>query len=288
MTAKKTGLGRNLNMLLGQKTLSTKVVEPAGSESVQLLNIDQLQRGQFQPRMVMESDTLQELADSIKSQGILQPIIGRRTKEGIEIIAGERRWRAAKLAGLTQVPVILRDMDDKTTMALALVENMQREDLNAMEEAKGLSRLLEEFDLTHQQIADAVGKSRASVSNLLRMLQLNPDVQRLLENGDIEFGHAKLLLGLTGPLQSEAAKLVVAQGLSVRATESLIHRLSQKPKNPSKPIHNPNIANHAQALGERLAAKVDIQQTTSGKGKIVIHYRNAEQLAKIVEKVSVE
>lgn len=287
MTVKKSGLGRNLNILLGQKSQQVAGPTVTPHESVQQLALEQLQPGQFQPRKAMDPESLQELAESIKSQGILQPIIGRKIPNGIEIIAGERRWRAAQLAGLDQVPVILRDLDDKTTMALALVENMQREDLNAMEESRGLSRLLEEFELTHQQIADLLGKSRASVTNCLRLMQLNPDVQRLLENGDVEFGHAKLLLALTGKLQSEAAKLVVAQGLSVRATEALVHRLTHRgEESETTKSHSPDFTKPIHALTTALSTKVDIQQSQSGKGKIIIHFQDPAQLTRILDKVT--
>lgn len=287
MAGRKSGLGRNLNMLLGQKAAVVKAqAQPAEGDKMLTMPVNQLQPGQFQPRRVMDPQALNDLANSIKAQGILQPIIVRPVGTAHEIIAGERRWRAAKQAGLKEVPVIVKTLDDKTTLALALIENMQREDLNVLEEAKGLHRLTETFELTHQEVADVVGKSRTSVTNLLRLMQLNKDVQLLLENGDLEFGHAKALLSLSGIKQSEAAKVVVAQGLSVRETESLVRRMQQGPgKAKSDAPQDPRLDQQRERLCHELATKVEIQQNPRGKGKIVIHYQNSQQLDLLLQKI---
>ncbi|HIF54477.1 MAG: ParB/RepB/Spo0J family partition protein, partial [Methylococcales bacterium] len=219
MAERKRGLGRGLNALLGDVPL--KAEEKV--QNLQTLPIEFLQRGKYQPRKDMNPETLRELADSIKAQGIIQPIVVRLIAgQQYEIIAGERRWRAAQLAALQEVPVVIKQLDDRSVLAVALIENIQREDLNALEEAEALRRLLDEFEMTHQQIAEAVGKSRATVSNLLRLLDLHSDVKRLLEKGLIEMGHARALLSLQDDKQMEIATKVVEKGLTVRAVEKLI------------------------------------------------------------------
>ena len=300
MVAKKRGLGRGLDALLGGGSKSTTTVidsDAADSEAVDSstdskaykpsgdlrdLPIDLCQPGKYQPRTDMHQESLQDLANSIKAQGVLQPIVVRLIEGGrYEIIAGERRWRAAQLAELHEVPAVIRDVPDEAAIAMALIENIQRENLNPIEEANALERLIDEFELTHQQAADAVGRSRAAVSNLLRLLSLTPDVRKLLENGDLEMGHARALLTLTGEQQSKAARDVVARGLSVRETEQLVNRLRDsspaKAKASEKAV-DPNIQRLQDELGDKLGAKVALQHANSGKGKLVVHYNSLDEL----------
>ena len=308
MVAKKRGLGRGLDALLGgglrssataataekpdsadqdagnAQTTSAPAVE---SGELREIPIDLLQPGKYQPRTDMHTDSLQDLANSIKAQGVLQPIVVRKIEGNrFEIIAGERRWRAAQIAELHEVPAVVRDVPDEAAIAMALIENIQRENLNPIEEANALQRLIDDFELTHQQAADAVGRSRAAVSNLLRLLALNPDVRKLLENGDLEMGHARALLTLDGDQQSHAARDVVARGLSVRETEQLANRLrgstsaeseSSKPAAAAKTV-DPDIQRLQDELADRLGAKVMFQHTSSGKGKLVVHYNSLDEL----------
>jgi ParB family chromosome partitioning protein len=301
MVAKKRGLGRGLDALLGGSARTAATAEetfesteapgttesaepgqpPSTAGELRELPVDLLQPGKYQPRTDMHQESLQDLANSIKAQGVLQPIVVRKIDGGrYEIIAGERRWRAAQLAELHNVPAVIRDVPDEAAIAMALIENIQRENLNPIEEASALQRLIGEFELTHQQAADAVGRSRAAVSNLLRLLSLNPDVRLLLENGDLEMGHARALLTLEGEQQSKAARDVVARGLSVRETEQLVNHLrdatSAKPK-ASKAV-DPNIQRLQDELAEKLGAKVALQHANSGKGKLVVHYNSLDEL----------
>ncbi|MGD9000073.1 MAG: ParB/RepB/Spo0J family partition protein [Granulosicoccaceae bacterium] len=286
MAAKKRGLGRGLDALLGaaaQSTADAADKMPAGdSEGTRQLPVDVMQRGKYQPRVDMRQESLQDLADSIKSQGLVQPIIVRPVGSGkYEIIAGERRWRAAQLAGLHEVPVVVRDVPDSAAIAMALIENIQREDLNPLEEAHALERLIDEFDMTHQQAAEAVGRSRAAVSNLLRLLELNEDVKRLVEAGQLEMGHARALLGLSGTAQSGAAAEVVKKGLSVRGTEQLVRRHQQqvnKPKKPATTHLDPDVRRFQEELSEKLGAKVHIRHSARGKGQLVIQYNSLDEL----------
>jgi len=302
--AKKRGLGRGLDALLGGNTKSTQeltnehggesTVESQSPESrgsggelsksgeLREIPIDLLQRGKYQPRTDMHQDSLQELANSIRAQGILQPIVVREVADGkFEIIAGERRWRAAQMAELHQVPAVIRDVPDEAAIAMALIENIQREDLNPIEEAVALQRLIGEFELTHQQAADAVGRSRAAVSNLLRLLVLKPDVRLLVENGDLEMGHARALLSLEGEDQSKAAREVVARGLSVRETEQMVSRMrdpaTKSAKTASKQV-DPNIRKLEEDLADKLGAKVVLQHANNGKGKLVVNYNSLDEL----------
>jgi ParB family chromosome partitioning protein len=286
MAAKKRGLGRGLDALLGaaaQSTADAADKVPGGdSEGSRQLPVDIMQRGKYQPRVDMRQESLQDLADSIKSQGLVQPIIVRPIGGGkYEIIAGERRWRAAQLAGLHEVPVVVRDVPDSAAIAMALIENIQREDLNPLEEAHALERLIDEFDMTHQQAAEAVGRSRAAVSNLLRLLELNEDVKRLVETGQLEMGHARALLGLAGTAQSGAAAEVVKKGLSVRGTEQLVRRQQQqvnKPKKPATTHLDPDVRRFQDELSEKLGAKVQIRHSSRGKGQLVIQYNSLDEL----------
>ena len=244
------------------------------------LPVEYMQRGRYQPRRDMSADALEELAESIRAQGVMQPIVVRPLGENrYEIIAGERRWRAAQMAELEVIPAVIREVPDEAAIAMALIENIQRENLNPMEEALALSRLKEEFGLTHQQVADAVGKSRAMVTNLLRLMTLEADVKKLLEHGDLEMGHARALLALTGGKQVEAARAVVAKGLSVRQTEALVRDFEkEKPARPATPKQDPNVRHLVNDLSERLGAPVQLQQGTGGKGKLVISYNNLDEL----------
>jgi ParB family chromosome partitioning protein len=251
------------------------------------LPIDLLQRGKYQPRTHMNGEALQELADSIKVQGVVQPIVVRPLGAGrYEIVAGERRWRAAQMAGLHSVPAVVRDIPDEAAIAIALIENIQRENLNPVEEAMALQRLIDEFGMTHQQTAESVGRSRAAVTNLLRLLTLNPDVRQMLEEGRMDMGHARALLALTGKAQSDAARQVVDKGLSVRETEQLVRRLTERPHAPkSVRAKDPDIRALEEKLADRLGARVVIQHASSGKGKLVIDYHSMDELDGILARI---
>ncbi len=244
------------------------------------LPVELMQRGRYQPRKDMSADALEELAESIRAQGVMQPIVVRPLGDNrYEIIAGERRWRAAQMAELDSIPAVIREVPDEAAIAMSLIENIQRENLNPMEEALALARLKEEFGLTHQQVADAVGKSRAMVTNLLRLMSLEADVKKLLEHGDLEMGHARALLSLTGAKQVEAARTVVAKGLSVRQTETLVREFEkEKPAKPAPAKEDPNVRHLINDLSDRLGAPVQIQQGNAGKGKLVISYNNLDEL----------
>jgi len=298
MATKKRGLGRNLNALLGNPQNANAPVsnETDATDELQArdgdlrqLPIDLIQRGKYQPRRDMHPEALEELADSIKAQGIMQPIVVRPiNRDKYEIIAGERRWRAAQLAGLDTIPALIREVADEAAVAMALIENIQREDLNAMEESMALSRLQHEFDLTHQQVAEAVGKSRTAVTNLLRLMNLREDVQRMLEHGDIDMGHAKALLGLPLEQQSSTASTVVAKGLSVRQTESLVRRLLETRDSPGKAHFkavDPDIKNLENQLSETIGVPVMVQHSAKGKGKVVLKYNNLDELDGILSHI---
>jgi len=276
MTTKKPQrLGRGLDALLGAYEA------PAEKDELRQIPIDQLQRGKYQPRTHMNAEALEELAASIKAQGVVQPIVARPLPAGnYEIIAGERRWRAAQLAGLETVPAVVRQIPDEAAIAIALIENIQRENLNPVEEANALTRLIDEFHMTHQQVADAVGRSRAAVTNLLRLLTLNPDVRELLENARMDMGHARALLALEGKGQSQAAHQVVDKGLSVRETENLVRRLLAKPAGHKTPGARMDADTRAlaQQISEKLGAKVRIQHNAKGKGRLVIEYTTLDEL----------
>jgi ParB family chromosome partitioning protein len=286
MSKKKRGLGRGLDALLG--TVSAAAPAPAETStnpdtdnSLKQLPIDLIQRGKYQPRRDMHPESLEELAASIKAQGVIQPIVVRPiSADKYEIIAGERRWRASQLAGLDAIPALIRDVPDEAAVAMALIENIQREDLNPIEEAQTLARLKQEFDLTHQQVADAVGKSRATITNLLRLMSLREEVQRMLEHGDLEMGHAKALLGLPIETQSSAANTVVGKSLSVRQTEAMVRRLLAEQGNPkaSKSALDPDTKKLQDDLSEKLGAQVLLQHTAKGKGRLVIKYNSLDEL----------
>jgi ParB family chromosome partitioning protein len=296
MSVKKRGLGRGLDALLTSAkpkfseadnvSVATDVNHNSANKGeLRKLPVELLKPGKYQPRKDMSEEALEELASSIRAQGVIQPIVVREiTPDNYEIIAGERRWRASQLAKLDVVPCIVKDVPDEAAVAIALIENIQREDLNAMEEAIALDRLLTEFELTHQQVADAVGKSRTTVTNLLRLNNLNEDVKRLLEHGDIDMGHARCLLALEGEVQSDTARIVVAKALTVRETEKLVRAvLEPAPEKEIKP-KDPDVAQLEQQLAQNLGAKVEINYNQKGKGKLVISYSSLDELDGILEK----
>lgn len=281
MAANKRGLGRGLDTLLGNLDSQQQAAE----SELQHIALDLICRGKYQPRREMEPQALQELADSIRVQGVIQPIMVRPVEgDHFEIIAGERRWRASLLAGLEVIPAIVRDTTDQTAIAVALIENIQRENLNAIEEAVALKRLQEEFDLTQQQTAEAVGKSRTTVANLIRLLSLNSDVKELLLSGELDMGHARALLALSGAEQSRAARRVVSGQLSVRQTESLVKKIlaNDAGENTAQNTVDPDISRLEQTLAEQLGSPVSIQHGTKGRGKLVIKYNSAVELEGIL------
>ena len=281
MAVKKRGLGRGLDALLSSATANTlqETTAEVDAKELQHLKLDCIQRGKYQPRGDMDQASLEELAQSIKAQGVMQPIVVRPlTAHSYEIIAGERRWRAAKLAGLQTIPALVRDVSDEAAIAMALIENIQREDLNPVEEAIALQRLQKEFELTQQEVANAVGKSRASVANLLRLIGLPDEVKTLLAHGDLEMGHARALLGLPVEQQVEAARHVVAKALTGRQTEALVRNmLSDKPE-PEKAMIDPDVKRLEKKLAERLGTQVQIKHGQKGKGQLVIRYGTLEEL----------
>ena len=292
MATKRPSLGRGLGALLGQPVAveNDNVTAIRAEEELQKLPVDLLQRGKYQPRIDMRQETLQELADSIKAQGLVQPIIVRPISEGgagqprrYEIIAGERRWRAAQLAGLHEIPAIVREVPDSAAIAMALIENIQRENLNPLEEARALDRLISEFEMTHATAAEAVGRSRAAVSNLLRLLDLTDEVKQLVEHRELEMGHARALLALDNRRkQAEVAALVAKKKLSVRETEALVKRMVTQPSQSAEEAGatraDPNIRRLESDLSEKLGAKVQVQHAASGKGKLVISYHTLDEL----------
>ncbi len=288
MNAKKRGLGKGLDALLGEGSNISSAAS-AESGSLKVLAIDLIKRGPFQPRRDFDQDSLDSLADSIKTQGLVQPILVRPVegKNSYEIVAGERRWRAAQIAGLHDIPVIIKDVSDNEAMCLALIENIQRQDLNPLEEAGALERLINEFEMTHDAVAEAVGRSRPAVSNLLRLLELDDRVKNMVETGRLDMGHARALLSLSSPKQLEAASRIVKQGLSVRATENLVRQFldNNQQNRPKKDSKDPNIARLESDLSQRLAAKVSITHQSTGRGKLQIGYNSLDELEGILKKL---
>jgi len=277
------GLGRGLEALLG------KEVVPA-TETLGKLAVDRIRPGKYQPRTRMDEEALAELAASIRTQGVMQPVIVRPlSTDSYELIAGERRWRAAQLAGLAEVPAVIRPVDDEAALAMSLIENIQREDLNPLEEASGLQRLTEEFDLTHDQAADAVGRSRSATSNLLRLLKLSKPVQAMLSSGAIEMGHARALLALDGARQVEAAHRISARGLSVREAEALVNRLlraSGGAAGRNRKTTDRDLARLEQETSEQLGTTVEIKPAgKKGSGRVIVHYASLEHLDEILRKL---
>ena len=287
MAAQKRGLGRGLDALLGNLSEPTSNAPDVSKEQLSRLPVDLIQRGKYQPRREIEPEALQELADSIKAQGVMQPIIVRPLNAGrYEIIAGERRWRASQLAGLDEIPAIIRDVSDETATAMALIENIQRENLNAMEEAVALQRLQDEFQLTQQQVAEAVGKSRAAVANLIRLNGLNEDIKSMLTHRQLDMGHARALLALTGGVQSKAGQMVVNKQLSVRQTETLVKWLLTEQTVEKKILYiDPDIKQLEHRLSDQLGSRVAIQHGAKGKGKMVINYNSSEELEGILSHI---
>lgn len=283
-------LGRGLDQLLGARKPNESSDQASLEQNeLQTLPINKLQPGQYQPRSIMDQSKLQELADSIAAQGIVQPIVVRKiTSKQYEIIAGERRWRAAQLAGLTEVPTLVKEVDDQQTIAMALIENIQREDLNPLEEALALARLIEEFELTHAEAAEAVGRSRVAVSNLLRLLELSSQVKDLLHDGMLEMGHARCLLSLPKEQQLAAAQQIITKKMSVRQAEALVKSIKEPTKAKAKPqpeTKSADIKHLEQQLTEKLCAQVEIQHSNKGKGKLVIHYHGSDELEGILERI---
>lgn len=300
MAGKRKGLGKGLDALLGagvsipaaeasaKESPATQAAIPADGKLVQL-PVEWVQRGKYQPRRDMHPEALEELADSIKAQGVMQPIIVRPIgKDKYEIIAGERRWRATQQAGLDKIPAVVRDVPDEAAIAMALIENIQREDLNPIEEAVALKRLQDEFELTHQEVAQAVGKSRTTVTNLLRLIALDDEVKKMLEHGDLEMGHARALLSLTPEQQREVARQIVGKGMTVRQAEALVRKLQKEREQgtiSAKPQISADIKRLQTELSETLGAGVAIQHTAKGKGKLVITYNNLDELDGILSHI---
>jgi ParB family chromosome partitioning protein len=286
---KKKGLGRGLTALLGNSDVET-IMEAKDDDELRNIDVDLIERGPWQPREHFDEEALQELADSIATQGVVQPIVVRlRSQTGgqdrYEIVAGERRWRASQKAGLSQIPAVIKSFDDQTAAAVSLIENIQRENLNPLEESTALKRLIDEFEMTHQQVADTVARSRASVSNLLRLQDLNPDVKTLLAMRDIEMGHARALLAIDGMEQSSVAKDVARKGLSVRETEALIRKICAPAKKAKTARQDPDIAKLEERLTESLGAQVRIKQKAKGKGCLEISYTSLDVLDGILSKI---
>ncbi len=284
----KRGLGKGLDALLGGRSVED-IASVGHNDILRAIPVDLLQRSPYQPRTDFGQEALQELANSIRAQGVVQPVVVRPLEDGnYQIIAGERRWRAAQMAGLHEVPAVVRQIDDQGAMCLALIENIQRQDLNPLDEARGISRLLDEFEMTHDAIAEAVGKSRSTISNLLRLLELSAPVKKMLESGDIEMGHGRALLSLNAEQQLEAARQVARQDLSVRATEALVRKLQSGPapkKKSSAPRVDPNIARLEEDLAERLGAPVAIRHGSKGKGTVEIRYNSLDELDGILKRI---
>jgi ParB family transcriptional regulator, chromosome partitioning protein len=280
---KQKGLGRGLDALL-----ANDVEDASSADSQQMLNVSQLQPGKYQPRSFMDDAALQTLADSIKTQGIMQPILVRKiAQDKFEIIAGERRWRASQLAGLIQVPVLVREIADESALAMALIENIQRENLNPLEEAQGIKRLIDEFAMTHEKAADAVGRSRVAVSNLLRLLSLSAPVQDLLIHNKLDMGHARALIGLDAAQQVMIANKVIQQQLSVRDVESLVKKLGAETKVSQQKISiNRDVLALQNTLSEKIGAVVSISAKANGAGMLKISYSNLDQLDDIIKKIT--
>jgi ParB family chromosome partitioning protein len=295
MTLKKRGLGKGLEALLGtsqaarQKQIVSDTQADAAQNRVdnqkgelQTLPLNWLRPGKYQPRRDMSQDALEDLANSIRAQGVIQPIVVRQmADQQYEIIAGERRWRACQLVHLDSVPCLIKNVEDNAAVAIALIENIQREDLNAIEEAVALQRLMNEFELSHQQVAEAVGKSRSAVSNLLRLNQLNDDVKQLVEHGDLDMGHARALLSLDGEMQSEAARTVAQKNMTVRDTERMVQRLLNPPAEKPAPLVDQQGLAWSETLSERLGVSVQFVRADDDNGKIVLTYQSCAEFDKI-------
>lgn len=293
MSAKRRGLGKGLDALITKRQevaeITEQPVEAVKEGGLKELPIEWLQPGTYQPRRDMSTEALEELASSIRTQGVMQPVVVRPIgPQSYELIAGERRWRASQMAELEKIPAVIRDVSDEDAIAMALIENVQRENLNPMEEAFALQRLQKEFELTQAEVAQAIGKSRVTVTNLLRLISLEPDVRRMLEHGDLEMGHARALLGISGEPQVEAARQVVAKGLTVRQTEALVRQAnSPKSTDASKTVmtNDANIKRLESMLEKRLGAAVQIKHGAGGKGSLTIKYTSLDELDGILAHV---
>jgi ParB family chromosome partitioning protein len=284
-TMKKKRLGRGLGSLIGNIEDAGNASQANSADGFADIDIDRIQRGRYQPRQVFEPEALQELADSIRAQGVVQPIVVRPEGNHFELVAGERRWRAAQLAGLQKIPALVRELDARSTAAIALIENIQREDLNPLEEAQAFIRLIEEFDLTHQQVADSVGRSRAAVSNLLRLLDLAEPVKQQVNEGLLDMGHARALLALIRHDQIEVARLVINRGLSVRETEMLVKKtLAGQNTGKTKPVaSDPDVKRLETKISEKLGAGVKIKSGKKGSGQLIISFNSSAELDGILE-----
>ncbi len=281
MIARRRGLGKGLGALLGDvRPVLNEPHVTNGNSELRILPVDVVQRGKYQPRIDMKQEALEELANSIRAQGVVQPIVVRAVSDTkFEIIAGERRWRASQMAGLQDIPAVVRDVPDETAIAVALIENIQREDLNPVEEANALQRLIEEFSLTHQEAAEAVGRSRTSVTNLLRLLDLHEHVKVMLAQGELEMGHARALLSLTEKEQRQIANKVVKRGLTVRETERLVRSVLAGSDQPEKHRYiDPDIKKLEEMLSEKLGAELKVQHNSKGRGRVTIHYNSLDEL----------
>lgn len=282
----KPGLGRGLDMLLSS---ATKKDDASDETRLKQLPVEKIQKGAYQPRLNIDPDALQELAESIKAQGLVQPVIVRRLDSGMyELVAGERRWRAAQIAGLHNIAAIVRDIPDQAAAAMSLIENIQREDLNALEESIAMSRLISEFGLTHQQTANAVGRSRTAVTNLLRLLELEDETKELLDSRQLDMGHARALLALDGQTQLDTARKVAQRGMSVRDTERLVKTILHNINNPDSPkekLKPIEVSKLEQSLAATLGADIDIKYNSRGKGKLVIAYNSLDELDGILEHI---
>ena len=291
--AKKRGLGRGLEALLGPKAAAeAPSLEATPQDTLRRMQVSALSPGRYQPRRNMDEAKLGELADSIRAQGVIQPIVVREVEGSFEIIAGERRWRASQLAGLDEIPVVVREVDDRTVVAMALIENIQREDLNPLEEAQALQRLIDEFDLTHAEAAEAVGRSRAAVSNLLRLLELPPAIRALLEARRLEMGHARALLTLSPDMASKLASDAAEHGWSVREVEHRVQQLvsgkvpgASARKSSGRAAPHADIASLERELGETLGTRVVVQHGRGNKGRLVIHYSDLDTLDGVLERL---
>lgn len=285
MTNRKRGLGRGLDALLGEVGELKDAPRPG---EVSEIPLERIRRSPYQARRHFDDETLTELTDSIRAQGVIQPVVVRQVEDdAFELIAGERRWRAAQLAELASIPAVVRDVTDQVAVALGLIENIQRENLNPLEEAEALRRLQTEFDMTHQAVAEAVGRSRTAVTNLLRLLELSQPVRERIDAGELEMGHARALLGLEGPLQAKVASEVASKGLSVRETERLVQRLSRQSaaQEDTAASRDPDVDRLERQLAETLGARVALQHGRRGKGRVVIHYNNLDELEGILSHI---
>lgn len=286
MTIKKKRLGRGLGSLISNPQQITEASEAEVAAGLDEIPIDKIQRGRYQPRRQFAEEALQELASSIQAQGVIQPIVVRREGDHFELIAGERRWRAAQIAGLDKIPAVIRDLDSQSAAAVALIENIQREDLNPLEESLALQRLINEFELTHMQVAEAVGRSRVAVSNLLRLLELGEPVKEMVDQGALSMGHARALLAVSGKEQLQLATTVVQRGLSVRETEALVKKhLSPKSSLKQTAAKDPDVMALEQSIGEKLCTQVKIEKNHKGIGQLVIQFHNNDELEGILSQI---